>query len=312
MFGVCFSQFGHSTVQHFLGQAPRQCFKYFFGVFTLGQHFAGTGHFSFSPLIGLGIQLLNEWHAAALNHPVHEALHAGVNDDLGFCHRGLPMGLASLNDTGQIVDGVEINIFQGFHFGLDVSRDRQVDHEHRAVAPFLECTFDGPQANERQGAGCAADDSIKFMQAIGQFGQAHDLGAKLSCQLFAAIHAAVGNGHAARIFGGKVSDHQFNHLTRTHKQHFDFAEVFKKLACQSHRRGRHADGMSANFGGRAHFLGNCKTSLKQLIQGAAQGASFFGGPDSIFQLTQNLGFTQDHGVEPAGNPEGMARHMAFF
>ena len=109
-----------------------------------------------------------------------------------------------------------------------------------------------------------------------------------------------------------MGDHQLNHFTGAHKQNFDFGEVFKNLTRQANRGGRHADGMGANFSGGPHFFGHCKTALKQLVQGAAQCAGFFSGSDGIFELTQNLRFSQNHGVEPAGHSEGMPGHMAFF
>ena len=71
------------------------------------------------------------------------------------------------------------------------------------------------------------------MQSIGQFRQAHDLGSKSVSKFFTAVHAAIGNGHAVRVFGSKVGDHQLNHFARTHKQNFDFAEVFKNLSRQA-------------------------------------------------------------------------------
>ena len=131
-------------------------------------------------------------------------------------------------------------------------------------------------------------------------------------KFFTAVHAAVGNGHAARVFGCKVGHHQLDHFTCAYKQNFDFGEVFKNLTCQANRSGRHADGMGTNFSGRPDFFGHCKTALKQLVQGAAQGTSLFSGSDGIFELTQNLCFPQDHGVEAAGHSEGMPGHVAFF
>ena len=131
-------------------------------------------------------------------------------------------------------------------------------------------------------------------------------------QFFATVHGAVGNGHAVGVFGGKVGDHQFNHFAGAHKQNFDFPDVFKQLAGQTHSGGGHADGVRANFGGGANFLGHRKAALKKLIQGAAQGPGLFGCAHGVFELTQNLGLAQDHGVEAAGHSKGMPCGVAFF
>ena len=150
------------------------------------------------------------------------------------------------------------------------------------------------------------------MQAIGQLGQSHHLCAKLGGQFFAAVHAAIGNGHAAWVFGGEVCHHQFDHFAGTHKQHFDFGQVFKQLTGQTHSRRRHADGVRANLGGGPHFLGHGKAALKQLIERTAQRAGLFGCANGVFELTQNLSLAQNHGVQPAGHPECVPGHMAFF
>ena len=98
-------------MQHFLCQPSRQALQNFLRVFAFGQQFAGTCHFGFAPLVCLRIQLLNEGHGAALHQPVHEALNARINDHFGFGHSRLAVGLARLNDAGQIVDGVKVNVF---------------------------------------------------------------------------------------------------------------------------------------------------------------------------------------------------------
>ncbi len=99
-------------MQHFLGQALGQGFHHGDRVVAPGQEFAGAGQFGFAPSIGLVLQLLDQRHGATLAHPIHEALHARIDDDLGFGHRRLSVGLAGLHHAGQVVHGVQVHVFE--------------------------------------------------------------------------------------------------------------------------------------------------------------------------------------------------------
>jgi hypothetical protein len=110
------AQLGHGAVQHLLRQPARQGFQHGVDVLALGQALAGAGQFQRAPLVGLGVELADEGHRAAggvaLVQPVHEALHAGVDDGLGLRHGGLAAGLAGLHHLGQVVDGVQVDVVQ--------------------------------------------------------------------------------------------------------------------------------------------------------------------------------------------------------
>jgi len=150
------------------------------------------------------------------------------------------------------------------------------------------------------------------VQALGQIGQAHDFGPETVGQQFAPVQAAVGDGHGLGLFGCKVGGHQLDHFTRTDKQHADVLEVFEQLTGQSHRSSGHADRVGTDFGGAAHLFGHGKTALEQLVQGAAQCACLLGSPHGVLELAQNLGFTQHHGVEAAGDAKGVASRFIAF
>jgi hypothetical protein len=87
------------------------------------------------------------------------------------------------------------------------------------------------------------------------------------------------------------------------------AQVFEQLAGQAHGGGGHADGVRADLGGGAHFLGDGERALEQLVQRAAQRAGGFGRAHGVFHLAEDLRFAQHHRVEPAGHAEGVARGL---
>ena len=134
-------QFGHGAVQHFLGQTMGEGVEHGFHVFTLGQQLAGAGQFGRSPMVSLAIQGLNQGDGAALVQPVHEALHAGVDDGFGLGHGGLALFASGLHHGGEVIDGIEVDVVQTRDFGFDVARYRQVHHEHGAALAGLERAF---------------------------------------------------------------------------------------------------------------------------------------------------------------------------
>ena len=87
----------------------------------------------------------------------------------------------------QVIDGVEVDVGQRLDFDFNVARHGQIDHEHGPVLAQFHGPLDRAQANDRQRAGGAADDGVKFVQAAGQVAQAHDFGTKAAGELFAAL-----------------------------------------------------------------------------------------------------------------------------
>ena len=105
---------------------------------------------------------------------------------------------------------------------------------------------------------------------------------------------------------------QLDHFARAHKQHPGISQVFKQLACQAHGGGRHADAVGADLGSGAHFLGNRKAALEQLVERGAQRTRMLGCAHCVLHLSQNLRLAQHHRVQPAGNAESMAGDRAVF
>ena len=87
------------------------------------------------------MKLLNQGHHAidrvAFAQPVHEVLHACVNDDFGLGNRGAPAVLAGLHHLRQVVYGVQIHILQRLDLKFNIARHRQVHHEHGPVFAAL-------------------------------------------------------------------------------------------------------------------------------------------------------------------------------
>ena len=102
----------------------------------------------------------------SLINPIHEFLHTVFDDHFGIHHGRSSLRLPCVDNLGQIVHRVQIHITQIFHFRLDVSRHRQIHHEHGSISSHAKRTFNSPQPNQRQSAGCTADDNVEVMQLL--------------------------------------------------------------------------------------------------------------------------------------------------
>ena len=118
---------------------------------------------------------------------MHKTLHTRVHNRLSLGHRRLPVGLGVLDHTGEIVHGIEVNVFEGFHFGFNVPRHSQIHHQHGAVLAFFKRPIYSTQSDDGQGAGRTTDDSIEFVEALREFAQVHHFAAKTAGKFFPAF-----------------------------------------------------------------------------------------------------------------------------
>ena len=136
--------------------------------------------------------------------------------------------------------------------------------------------------------------------------------ARAAAQVFGAGAAAVGDGQGARLAGREMGGCQLDHFAGADEEHAGFAQVFEELRGQAHRGRGHADGVAADLGRGAHFLGHRERALEHLLQRAAQGAGGIGLAHRLLELAEDLRLAEHHRVEPAGDPEGMAGRRRPF
>mmetsp|Transcript_53732 Transcript_53732/g.126531 ORF Transcript_53732/g.126531 Transcript_53732/m.126531 type:complete len:410 (-) Transcript_53732:254-1483(-) len=274
-----------------------------------GQRPAGLGELGLTPGLGLALQGLDQRHAAPLVQPLRKALYAGADDGFGMRHRGLAAFAIGLHLAGEVVHGVEVDVLQAGHLGLDVARHGQVQHQHRAALAGLERALHGAQADQRQAAGGAADDDVELAQHLAQFGQRQLRGPQTLGQQAAALGTAVGHAHLQRLLRGEMGGDKVDHLACADEQHAPVGQVVEQLLGQAHGRGREADGVAADLGAAAHLLGHRKAALEHLVQRGAQRAGAVGLAHGGLHLAEDLRLAEHHGVQPRGDAEGMARSV---
>ena len=125
-------------------------------------------------------------------------------------------------------------------------------------------------------------------------------------QLLAAREGAV--GYQNFIYTGlqQVGGRQFGHFARAHQQGLVGMHIpedsFSQLHC------RVADGYGAGGHGsfRAHPFGYGKCLVQQAVENHARGMAVHSLAVGVLQLTQDLGFAQDHGIQAGGHGKQMA------
>ena len=149
------------------------------------------------------------------------------------------------------------------------------------------------------------------MQHFWQVRQADRLAVEAVRQFLAPFHGAVGNRDAFRVLRGKVCGAQFDHFAGADEQYVLFGDLVEDALRQAHGGGRHGHAVGADFRAAAHFLGDRKAALEQLVQIRAQAARFVGRADGILDLPQDLRFAQHHRIEPGGDAEGVAHGIVL-
>ena len=80
-------------------------------------------------------------------------------------------------------------------------------------------------------------------------------------------------------------------------------ETGKELLRQADGRGGNGNRVGADFGLRAHFLGDRERMLEQRAELRAQRAGLLSIAHGIFQLAEDLRFAEYHGIQAASDPE---------
>src|SRR6478735_2722975 len=114
-------QLGERAMQELLGQPARERLEDGIDVLAAGEQLSRPRDLERAPVVGLRVERLDERHRAAPVEPLDEALHAGLDDRLGLCHRRLALLAADLDQRREVVEGVEVDVGEPRDLGLDVA-----------------------------------------------------------------------------------------------------------------------------------------------------------------------------------------------
>ena len=206
---------------------------------------------------------------------------------------------------------VKEHVAQARHFRLDIARHGQVDHEHRLVAARFDGPFDQALADQRQGGCGARNDNVELGQQIRQLGQADRFAVEAGGKRLATVHGAVGDRDRARVLRREVRGAQLDHFTGADEQHVLVGDAVENALRQAHRGSGHRHAVRADFRRAAHFLGDGKAALEQLVQIGAEATGGIGQAYCVLHLPEDLRLAQHHRVQARRDAEGVAHGVVL-
>ena len=228
---------------------------------------------------------------------MHELSDLRFDDRLRLLDRGATRVEIRRDELGQIIQRIEEDVIQRPDLDLDVARHGEIHHEDRPAAPRAQGSLDQPFPQNRQRRGSAGDDDIVLVQMLAEGAQLDRASAKAMCERLRALQRAVGDGDAGRILRREVRGTQLDHFAGPDEQHLLLVQAGKDPRRELDRSRRHRHAVRANARGRAHFLGDRKRALKQLVQHGAQRPRVFRRARRLLHLTEDLRLPQHHRVQ---------------
>ncbi len=211
----------------------------------------------------------------------------------------------------KVIDGIQEDIAQLAHLGLDVARDGNVDHEDRTVAAFLQRPLDHALAQDRQRCGGRGDHDVGLDERLGNGIEGNRLTAQRPGKGLGALAGAVGHGELPHTRLVEVARHQLDGLAGADQQRSRAGEVAKDTAGQAHRRIGHRHRVASDAGLGTHLLGHGKGVLKKTLQLLAQPLLSAAGLVGLLELAQYLRLAQHHRVQPYRHAHEVSRRLVL-
>jgi hypothetical protein len=233
--------------------------------------------------------------------------------DQGFAPGDLLTALVHgvISDGLQVVDVVEVDVFQGLNAGIDIARDGQVDEEEGPVAAAFHHGLElvGVQQMVR-GTGAADQDIDRVKRAHPAF-ERHGLSAEGGGQGLGAFVGAVGDEHwagapAQEGFGGFLAG-----VAGAEDHDGAFGEGIEHFFGEIDGHGGDGDAAALDLGFGANLFGDVERALEHAVQEPAGTAVLKGDIVGLLELTEDLGFAEHHGVESSGDSEEVFDALGF-
>ena len=159
------------------------------------------------------------------------------------------------------------------------------------------------ERHDRIGARGRADKNVRFGESALQFGQRQRESAKAVGQLSCFVDVAISDKQAADTLACQMLCEQFDRDAGAHQDGCVLTETSEKLLSKAHSRIGDRNRTRADFGIGPNLLGHRKRVLEQSTKLLADGARCLRGSVRVLELTENLRFAENHGIQPAGDPE---------
>ena len=225
------------------------------------------------------------------------AVGAGDDQFFGALCRAPAFADVRFDDLGEIVDRIQIDVAQLRHFGFDVARHRDVDHEHRAVAAAADRGFDGAFTEHRERTAGGRNDDVVLREHARYVGELDRARTEVRCQRTRVGERAVRDRHRTDAGIAQVLRDQFDRVAGAEQQRRVLRQVGEDLLRERHRGVRDRHRIAADVGIGAHLLRDVQRHLRQQVQFRTERAGFARGVARVLHLAEDLRLAEHLRIE---------------
>jgi hypothetical protein len=217
-----------------------------------------------------------------------------------------------LDDVGEVVKVVDVNVVQVGSRGLDVAGQAQIHQQQGAVAASGHGPLKNVAGQDRLFGGHRSDDNVLRLERGLPFTPGDDFPAKLLSQAVCALLRTVHHKKMGDAAIAQLGNDLFADGARAKDQRAVLMQFAEDALCELDpgRGDRH--GARAQIGFRAHALADFERALEQTIEHGARCAMLMRETVSLANLAEDFRLTQEHGIEASGDPEEVANRFAVI
>ena len=158
-------------------------------------------------------------------------------------------------------------------------------------------------SHDEVGRGGGADENVSLAESILPFLEMHCGTAYLISEVACALMVAIGNKHRADAARIEATRHAFARLACAEDHDLVVEEVAENFFSEVHGDGSDGGRAARDGGFGTNLLGGLERALEELVQAGIDGSGIGGRCVGLFDLAENFGFAEDHGIETAGYAE---------
>ena len=209
----------------------------------------------------------------------------------------------------EVVDVVEEDVVDVPRSGIDVPRDGDVDEEQEAVLPSTQRCRDHRSGDHVSGCPRRADDDVRLAERFFQAFKGNRPALERFGHLQGPHVGPVCDQDLRRPVGDQVTGGQLGHLAGADEQDRLPLQSPEDLLGQLDRGEADGNRVGGNPRLRPHPLGDAESVVQDPVQNDARRPAFRRPTVGFLDLSQNLRFAHDQGVEAGGDPEQVADRL---
>ena len=223
----------------------------------------------------------------------------------GLIHGFLSAGQIFGGNALQVVDGVEVHILDIGGGGVDVARHGNIHQQGGPALADRHGAADSSGVDDHMRGAGGADDNIGLRQVIIQQFKRNGAPPVAFGQGLAMVEGAVQDEDLAGTFFHQAFQRQFCHFACTDDHDGLGAEILKDFFSKFDGHGTDGHATARNVGFGMYALGAAEGVMEERREVGPQRARIACKGEGLFDLAEDFGFADDHGVQAGGHSQQM-------